>query len=141
MRQYGATLAQTLRNLHNPNVRVVFDGVDVDLPIETAVPVALIMNEALTNAFKYGIPEEPGRRGSLPEILLAMRVEGDKFVLEVRDYGRGMASELCKNPGTSLGVQIMQSLSRQIRGEASWSNESGTVFRLSIALPEHSKVR
>ena len=135
MRQYGSRLADTLRALYNPRADVDFQGEDVALPIETAVPLALIMNEALTNAFKYGVSEVPKDQTHANSIRFRLGAADGDFYLEIRDYGKGIALDKMDTNCDSLGMQIIRSLCRQLRAEASWSNDGGAVFSLRMALP------
>jgi len=57
---YARTLAESLRNVLSPTTRVRFDTEPVEVSVERAAPIGLLLNELLTNAFKYGSPSTPG---------------------------------------------------------------------------------
>lgn len=93
------------------------------ISLDRAVPVALLATEAITNAIKHGLDAGQG------DILLALRTEEGRNLLEVHDSGTGPAVD----NRDGLGTRIMTALSRQIDGD--WtlrsSPEKGTVFTLT----------
>ncbi len=58
----------------------------IELPADTANPVALILNELLTNALKYGCPAEGTQR-----VHVTFATSGDGLLLRVQDNGPGFA--------------------------------------------------
>jgi two-component sensor histidine kinase len=102
----------------NPGVVPPERGIAVHCDLETvtidvrqAVPVALIVLEAVTNAMKHAFPD--GRRG---EITIALRREGDTAEIIVRDNGVGLASENVSASGTKLAAILAE----QIEGSFTW---------------------
>jgi len=85
---------------------------DHTLPQERAVPVGLILNELLTNAFKYAFPDD--RRGT---IQVDFRNEGDSYFLAVADDGVGMSSRpAAEQKGSGLGQRLIRSMVGQLDG-------------------------
>jgi two-component sensor histidine kinase len=78
------------------------------MPNDTAMPLALILNELLTNAVKHGMKGRPGT------IDVALERDGDGFVLTVQDEGPGF--DLGVVGRRSSGLQLVQGLARQLRG-------------------------
>ena len=98
--------------------RVNIDQVSLDPAI--AIPVALIINEALTNSIKYAFPDN--RFG---EILISL-TENDRLVkLELTDNGIGMHEILENLPPVSLGLQLIKGLTKEIEGEIYMNSEQG----------------
>ncbi len=79
---------------------------------DRAVPIALILNELLTNAIKYAYPE---RRGTI-KVTLASEKEG-RVSLTVADAGVGLPEGFSERRQASLGYRIIDGLARQIGGE------------------------
>jgi two-component sensor histidine kinase len=101
---------------------------DIELNIDQAVPCGLILNELITNAFKYAFPG--GNKGAIR--IKAHLVNDDReFVLEVSDNGMGFTPGLdLKNP-SSLGLRLVQGLiAHQLKGSLDVATEGGTVFTL-----------
>lgn len=99
------------------------------LDLQVAVPCGLILNELITNAYKYAAAE-----GGV--IALSMRRDGDDVVLTVRDNGPGLP-EGYESSG-SLGLTLVRLLIAQIDGEmAIASSDAGT--EINIAFPDPSR--
>jgi two-component sensor histidine kinase len=89
------------------------------LDAERAVPLGLVLNEAVTNAMKYAFPEE--RAGT---VQVRFRRDDGHFVLTVADDGIGLPAEgdLENAPpampagGAGLGTRLLRSLAAQLRG-------------------------
>jgi two-component sensor histidine kinase len=80
------------------------------MPLDTAVPLAFIAVEILTNAFKHAFP--PGRSG---RITVDVHREGDKAVLRIADDGVGVNVDPAVK--RRLGLTIVRKLVQQIGGE------------------------
>lgn len=96
------------------------------LSVDNAVPLGLILNETVTNALKYAFSADAPD----PTVLVRFRPEGSSWLLEVRDNGRGFDAGASDNPG--LGLKIVRGLAVRLGGQASWSQDAGTVFRLTF---------
>jgi PAS domain S-box-containing protein len=90
------------------NVKIVRERVSGELDNDNAMPLALILNELLTNAVKYGI-----NGGGDAQIRVGL-TNGDGFELYVEDDGRGFDLQSVKNQ--SSGLKLVQLLARQLRG-------------------------
>lgn len=106
------------------------DIVKAEIDIDTAIPLALIVNEILTNAFKYGKSQD----GSLHVTMTAKLING-VLELEIRDRGEGLPVSAVNGKTTSLGLRIVKRLAKQIEATFTLdgSNE-GTSFRISTKL-------
>ena len=109
-------------------------GEPLSLPVEVAVPVALIVNEAVVNAYKHAFPD--GRSGRIG-ISLHRRADGQR--IEVRDDGVGLGEDQAKPAGQLVGMRLIRMLAAQIKATASWHTDGGTVFVLE--LPERRSDR
>ncbi|MBO0936137.1 HAMP domain-containing protein [Fibrella sp. HMF5335] len=87
----------------------ITSNVDV-LDIDTAVPISLIINEFLTNCFKYAIPHVPD-----PSLSISL-LKRDGLLLEVADNGPGIDMDLWQRPTTSFGKRLIKGLSEQTGG-------------------------
>jgi two-component sensor histidine kinase len=99
---------------------------------DTAVPLALVANEALTNACKHAFPD--GRTGEV-EVRLA-RGEGGALVLTVHDNGIGLPQ---KPRDGSLGLRLIRAFARQVGGVLTLTSDRGTT--LTLVLPAASPGR
>jgi PAS domain S-box-containing protein len=78
------------------------------LPNDAAMPLALILNELLTNAVKHGMKDRKGT------IQVGLERDGDSLLLYVEDGGPGF--DLGAVVRRSSGLQLVQGLARQLRG-------------------------
>jgi two-component sensor histidine kinase len=92
------------------DVTIVCAPASGELSNETAMPLALILNELLTNAAKYG---RNGRGQST--IRVGLENGGDQHVLYVEDDGPGFDLQAVRNH--SSGLRLVQGLARQLRAE------------------------
>jgi two-component sensor histidine kinase len=77
---------------------------------EVAVPIAIIINELVTNTIKYGFPDE--RAG---QVLIRLRSTGDELVISVSDNGVGMPEPEQTRKG--FGSKVVALLVQQLDGE------------------------
>ena len=114
-----------------PGIELEYQIEPVDINIEKALPVGLIINELLTNAFKYAFP--PGRKGT---IVISLRTRGDDvYELEIRDNGIGLPEAISLATAKSLGFFIIRILTEQLEGTMEIVRGNGTSFRLRFPLP------
>ena len=100
---------------------------DVMVDVNTSVPLGLIVNELLTNSMKYAFPGD--RSG---EIELEFSCSGDEYLLRVADNGVGFPEDVDYKNTSSLGLQLVTSLTEQINGKISLRNKNGTEFRITF---------
>lgn len=105
-------------------LRFESEGVETELDSSKAVAVGLILNEALTNAFKYAA--RPGRPLTVG---VSLREGDDRLELRVADDGPGLPTGA--EGGDGLGLRLIRELVAQLKGEL--RVESG-VAGLSLAL-------
>ena len=104
----------------------------IPLGVDRAIPVSLILNELVTNAFKHAFPGT--RSGSL---LIEGGLDGSgQIFLSVRDDGPGIPEHVSLERPKSLGLEIVKILTRQIKGTLTIERENGTTFR--ITFPHHA---
>jgi PAS domain S-box-containing protein len=98
---------------------------------ETAIPLALIVNELVTNALKHAFPG--GRRGT---ITLDCHDTGEgAVVLIVRDDGSGFPEDKDITTMETLGLVLVHALATQIGGTVEMTRERGTVFTVRFKAP------
>jgi two-component sensor histidine kinase len=108
--------------------------VPLPLGVDRAIPAGLILNELVSNALKHAFPD--GRRGSI--WIEGTRRHG-RIALVVRDDGRGIAGNAGGAPRKSLGLEIVNILTRQLKGTLVMESKSGAPFSgaiFRISFPE-----
>jgi PAS domain S-box-containing protein len=107
-------------------VRIELQLDDLELTINKAVPCGLILNEWITNAFKYAFPEN--RSGTIRIKLEARTSDGIR--LTVADDGAGLPETVDPLKPVTLGLQIVNDLARQIDAEILIERRGGTSLTL-----------
>ncbi|MBI5822953.1 MAG: HAMP domain-containing protein [Chloroflexi bacterium] len=129
--EYVQSLAKDLfrsyqRALGNIKLNIQVDEIALDL--DYAVPCGLILNELMTNTLKYAFPN--GRDGSIQVELHAG--PGQTLSLRVTDDGVGIPADLDIFNNKSLGLQLVNSLVKQVDGKLVIENSKGTSFLVSF---------
>jgi len=109
-------------------VRLETDLESIAVDLDLAIPVSLIFNEVLANAFKHAFPGE--RAGTVQVDFFAD--EPETLTLRVRDDGVGFAPDSEHDQGRSLGLKIVHNLTEQIHGQLEIQSHHGTAFQLSF---------
>jgi PAS domain S-box-containing protein len=115
-----------LRNSSNIAITVSID--DIQLNIDRAVPVGIILNELITNSMKYAFPgSQPG------SIRISMeRTTDDHIILDIADDGVGIPAEIDPEHSLTLGLQLVYMLVHQIKGSVKIDRTDGTRFIISF---------
>ncbi|AYN68675.1 sensor histidine kinase [Euzebyella marina] len=114
-RSYVQELAEYLiRSIKgtSSNITLDIDIPDLKLNIDTAIPLGLLINEAVTNALKYGIVDE--NKGEI-HIQLS-KDENNEFLLQIGDNGIGFPETVTHKTSNSLGLKLIHNLVRQLQG-------------------------
>jgi PAS domain S-box-containing protein len=139
---YLRALVYDVHSSHKAGDRigVEIDVADLALEIDDAVPLGLIANELIGNAFEHAFPE--GRRGTVAVKVSYQRRDGQnepsaRAQLEIGDDGVGLPAGFRLEAQDSLGFDLIRILTRQLRGEVAVRRAaSGARFELSFPLTE-----
>lgn len=101
------------------------------VPVGIAVPCGLILNELVSNAFRHAFAER-----TEGQIRISLLEEGDSYILEIRDNGRGFPEEGFEE---HLGLTIVHALAEQLRGTVHLYSEEGA--EVHIAFPRADQQR
>lgn len=97
----------------------------VELEITKAVPIGLIVNEALTNSLKHAFTEAV----KTPSIRIKMQLIYDRVQICILDNGNGFP-DISNRHDTALGLSLIESLSDQIDAKVVFKNEGGACVSL-----------
>ncbi|MFW6253040.1 MAG: PAS domain S-box protein [bacterium] len=110
-----------------PGVTVEKRLADFPLGTGTAIPIGIIINELLTNAFKYAFA---GR--SEGRILIELERTDSRATLAVRDDGIGMEGVEALDEVSGFGLTIVRMLAEQLGGALTVTADNGTTCRLEF---------
>ena len=115
---------------HRPMVTVDVSGDPLPVTLDIATPCGLVINELLSNTYKYAFPD--GRNGA---ITLRVRQDGPGHILlDYADNGVGLPEGFEPRSQETLGMQSLFAIvEQQLQGEVRIENDGGLGFFLRIA--------
>ncbi|SIN95780.1 Two-component sensor histidine kinase, contains HisKA and HATPase domains [Chitinophaga niabensis] len=130
MNRYLPEFVQYLKDSFGITDKIYFrtEVEPVSLDVSVAIPIALILNEAVTNSIKYAFPGNSKGR-----IEVNMYHEAGEIVLEISDNGIGIDKNIKDKTLNSLGVELMKGLSEDINGQIEFANDEGTKITVRFA--------
>ncbi|MGD0283344.1 MAG: histidine kinase dimerization/phosphoacceptor domain -containing protein [Dissulfurispiraceae bacterium] len=123
-------LSYSLRKKADIRLKESFD--DIFFNIDTAIPCGMIINELVTNSFKHAFRER-----AEGEISVALQQENGIFNLTVKDNGAGLPKGFDASKTSSLGLQLVHTLTEQLDGTIMIKSDHGT--ETMIAFKEVSR--
>lgn len=124
---YLQQLAAYLSNIFSGqrrSIQVKVEAANMNFDIDTAIPLGLIVNELVSNAYKYAFVGDSG--GMISVSLDA--VNDVEYELKVEDNGKGLPAGFDPETSNSLGLKLVKILSRQLRGSFSARTIKGTAI-------------
>lgn len=132
LKSYISTLAHYLYAAYNMNpeqVHVEQQIEPIQLGLAQAIPCGLIINEIISNAFKYAFPN-----GSNGTVHLHMEEKSGHCRINIRDDGIGLPDSVNLITGGRLGLQLIRSLTSQLDGAIDLHTEAGTQYSISFPI-------
>lgn len=137
-RQYIKTLIKSLHQTYTAerdNITMRVNAESLVLDIDTAVPLGLIINELVTNAFQHAFEDGNG------EINVKLHgIDGNRLELTVRDNGAGLPEDFNINEAKTLGLQMVSLLSDQLKGDMKITRNPGTEFQMTFKRKKDKKI-
>jgi two-component sensor histidine kinase len=108
------------------DIALILDVDDSVLDIDTAIPLGLILNELITNCYKYAFKDR-----TKGEIQIRFYRMANEMVLDVQDNGVGLPQNFDIDKTKSLGINLVRGLVRQLDGKLDFtSSAEGTTFTI-----------
>ncbi|SFR45665.1 Two-component sensor histidine kinase, contains HisKA and HATPase domains [Robiginitalea myxolifaciens] len=92
-------------------ITITIDAEDVELDIDRAIPFGLILNELVSNSFKYAFPD-PEQEG---QIYIHIRKNGEGGFFEYTDNGVGLSEDSEERANNSMGIRLIKRLVNQLQ--------------------------
>ncbi|MCF7859488.1 MAG: PAS domain S-box protein [Candidatus Cloacimonetes bacterium] len=126
-KDYTKTLIQNLfasLNIRGNRIKYELDMIEVYLDISLAIPCGLVINELITNALKYGFPDD--KKGIIKVSM--KKVEDDKLELTVWNNGVDLPENFEIRGETSFGLKLVDILKLQLGAELKIDRKDGVSF-------------
>ncbi len=122
LKDYLHDLIVSLSSFFNKGgkIEVNFDLDQVFVTNKKAIPIALIVNELITNAFKYAFGEK--LTGSID---VKLKSNGNEIELLISDSGNGIAKDFDISKSNSLGFKLITIFTKQLKGSFDFFNNAG----------------
>ncbi len=100
------------------------------LEVNTSFPIGLIVNEFITNSFKYAF-----ERQTAGKIDIDLIEHGRNYILKLSDNGKGLPPDFDMDQLDSFGLNIMKLLAKQLKGEFHIKSEQGVQVEIIFPKP------
>ncbi len=130
--QYVKELSKNLIHSYaykDNQISLLTETENVLLELDIAIPCGLIVNEIVSNSLKHAFVE---RKNGI--IAVFLKNSNNKVKLRLTDDGVGMDEKIFDGETNSLGVQLIQTLAEQIKGEVSVDGSNGTTIEITFPL-------
>ena len=106
---------------------------ETPVDVDVAIPLGLIVNELVSNTFKHAFTDT-----EMAEISLELRYNDQLSTLVLKDNGKGLPADFSIDQSASFGLELVQTLVHQLKGEITFENENGAMFAIEI---NHAKTK
>ncbi|HDP80249.1 MAG TPA: PAS domain S-box protein, partial [Spirochaetes bacterium] len=129
-------MGQLIKSVKRPgaDIEIKLNVEEALLDIDTVLPCGLIINELVTNSLKYAFSDTG--KGTIS--LDFNRGKEDRYLLRVSDDGRGMPETRTDRPAKTLGMFIVDSLTKQLGGTMEISSGPGVSVAVSFPVKENT---
>lgn len=134
MEVYLSTLVEQVASSYNSRnaVKTSVHAEGVSLDLARATPCGLIINELITNSFKYAFPESfacPIIRNEPCTLRVSLSLDNGMYLLKIGDNGVGLPADFDPLTAKSLGLKLVNFLARhQLRATVGIKSTGGTEF-------------
>ena len=116
MQGYIESLINSVQSVYKKgghNISITIDAEGTELDIDRAIPFGLILNELVSNSFKYAFPDsdENGK------IYIHLRKNGEQGYFEYTDNGVGLPEDADERTNSSMGIRLMNRLVNQLQSK------------------------
>jgi len=121
-------------NIEKKDIDIKIKVDDIVLNLDQSIPCGLILNELVSNSFEHAFKDK--KNGS---IYIGLKEEKNFVYFEVEDDGTGIPEEYLEGSTNSLGLTLVDTLTKQLGGKLSVKNHKGTRFSIIFEKESPSK--
>lgn len=114
MQGYIESLINSIQSVYRKGghkINIAIDAEGVELDIDRAIPIGLILNELVSNSFKYAFPDE----GTDGKIYIHIRKNKEDGFFEYTDNGVGLPEHTDDHENGSMGIRLIKRLVNQLQ--------------------------
>lgn len=114
MQGYIESLINSIQSVYKKgghNINITIDAEGVELDIDRAIPFGLVLNELVSNSFKYAFPEDDENG----KIYIHIRKNAEQGFFEYTDNGVGLPEDTDERANASMGIRLMNRLVNQLQ--------------------------
>ena len=128
--EYIRILIKELSSMYSSkdNVKTTVSSEDVMFDVDTAIPLGLIINEIITNSYKYAFRNDKENNLSIS----IHKENDDDYKLVIEDNGPGLADNFDAKKAKSLGLRLVNRLVKQLHGTLYQTNNKGAKFEINF---------
>jgi two-component system, sensor histidine kinase PdtaS len=130
VKEYIGNLVQSLSdsyNISNDKVKININIDDLNLDVDTMIPLGLVLNELVSNSFKYAFKENH------PGILnIQLNERNEKLHLKVSDNGTGFPADVDIKSAKSFGLKMIRAFAQKLKATLDIYNNNGAVVEMQI---------
>jgi two-component sensor histidine kinase len=131
VKEYIHNLVQSLcdsYNITSDKVKVNANIDDLNLDVDTMIPLGLVLNELVSNSFKYAFKENH------PGILnILLQEKDEKLHLKVSDNGAGFPADMDVKSTKSFGLKMIRAFAQKLKATLDIYNSNGAVVEMQIS--------
>ncbi|SHG34558.1 Two-component sensor histidine kinase, contains HisKA and HATPase domains [Flagellimonas flava] len=123
MQGYIESLINSVQSVYKKgghNISITIDAEGTELDIDRAIPFGLILNELVSNSFKYAFPENDDNG----KIYIHLRKNGEQGYFEYTDNGVGLPDDADERAHSSMGIRLMNRLVNQLQSKLNIDKEN-----------------
>ncbi|MBK8519489.1 MAG: hypothetical protein IPL54_00955 [Chitinophagaceae bacterium] len=131
VKEYISNLVQSLSdsyNISNDKVKVNINIDDLNLDVDTMIPLGLVLNELVSNSFKYAFKETTA--GILN---INLEEKNEKLHLKVSDNGAGFPVDMDVKSAKSFGLKMIRAFAQKLKATLDIYNNNGAVVEMQIS--------
>jgi PAS domain S-box-containing protein len=132
VRKLVADLCKSYQFSNSASIGLKFEIADVDLDVDVAMPCGLIINELVSNALKYAFPENFS--GTIQ--IHFTKNATNNYTLSVKDNGIGFPEEINPYTSDSLGLQLVCSFVKKLRGKIEIDQHVGSNIVITFVITD-----
>ena len=116
-------------NITSDRIIFTITGEKVYLDIDKAIPCSLILNEMISNSLKYAFPDN--QKGT---IQIDVRSGTHNVIIIYTDNGVGIPEHITLDNTGTMGLQLINGLTNQLKGTVELEREHGTVYKITFPM-------